>query len=158
MIMDQLMKMKSMKVSDNCTCIVSPETSLGLRIEWMKSRAHADRWSEEVVLLEEEMRRVLCFLDWKTIWWIHQGSLRQKASVELREGCAAYAAKQAGILRNMALSFAKKWLPLLEGHSLSVAGWPDWIMQYQQVSSFTPEVVIDETLVRDDDYDEDTLL
>src|SRR5882762_2397788 len=32
---------------------------LALRVEWAKSQARADRWNEEVVLLDEEMRRVI---------------------------------------------------------------------------------------------------
>ncbi|KAF5375829.1 hypothetical protein D9615_008231 [Tricholomella constricta] len=32
-----------------------------LCIEWCKSKARSDRWSEEVELLQEEMRRVLEF-------------------------------------------------------------------------------------------------
>ncbi|KAG0691527.1 hypothetical protein DFH29DRAFT_1010861 [Suillus ampliporus] len=37
----------------------------GVRIEWCKSRARALRWSEEVELLREEMRRVLQFFAWQ---------------------------------------------------------------------------------------------
>lgn len=36
-----------------------------LHIEWCKSQARARRWSEEVALLLEEMRRVTAFLDWQ---------------------------------------------------------------------------------------------
>ncbi|KAG1845839.1 hypothetical protein F4604DRAFT_1884248 [Suillus subluteus] len=37
----------------------------GVRIEWCKTRARALRWSEEVELLREEMRRVLQFFAWQ---------------------------------------------------------------------------------------------
>jgi hypothetical protein len=40
-----------------------------LRIEWAKTRAKALRYAEEVDLLEEEMRRVLQFLEWRASWW-----------------------------------------------------------------------------------------
>ncbi|KDQ53132.1 hypothetical protein JAAARDRAFT_137621, partial [Jaapia argillacea MUCL 33604] len=33
------------------------------------ARARAERWKEEVVLLQEEMQRVLEFLKWKSEWW-----------------------------------------------------------------------------------------
>jgi hypothetical protein len=37
-----------------------------LRVEWAKSRARSNRATEEVLLLLEEMRRVLLFLEWKS--------------------------------------------------------------------------------------------
>ncbi|KAJ7891640.1 hypothetical protein B0H14DRAFT_2560696 [Mycena olivaceomarginata] len=70
-----------------------------LRIEWAKTRAKAMRYAEEVDLLEEEMRRVLQFLDWRAEWWQSQVGLRVEKQPEeaLREGHAAYAMKQAGV-------------------------------------------------------------
>ncbi|KAF8059257.1 hypothetical protein FPV67DRAFT_1395314, partial [Lyophyllum atratum] len=41
----------------------------GIRLEWVKARARADRWREEVMLLEEEMRRVLEYCEWRASWW-----------------------------------------------------------------------------------------
>ncbi|KAF8183464.1 hypothetical protein K438DRAFT_1974947 [Mycena galopus ATCC 62051] len=41
-----------------------------LRIEWARARTRAWRWTEQVDLVEEEMRRVLQFLDWKAEWWL----------------------------------------------------------------------------------------
>ena len=46
------------------------ETDDILRSEWAKSRARANRCKEEVLLLKEEMRRVLVFLEWKSKWWL----------------------------------------------------------------------------------------
>ncbi|KAG2035513.1 hypothetical protein BDR03DRAFT_934885 [Suillus americanus] len=40
-----------------------------LRVEWCKARARYMQWAEEVELLQEEMRRVSCFLRWHTSWW-----------------------------------------------------------------------------------------
>ncbi|KAF8868999.1 hypothetical protein BD779DRAFT_1458588, partial [Infundibulicybe gibba] len=40
-----------------------------LRIEWCKSKARADRWSEEVELLGEEMRRVCAFFESRAAEW-----------------------------------------------------------------------------------------
>lgn len=39
-----------------------------LQAEWAKSRARATRWTEEVMLLKEEMRRALAFLNWRAQW------------------------------------------------------------------------------------------
>ncbi|KAG2143995.1 hypothetical protein BD769DRAFT_1383033 [Suillus cothurnatus] len=45
----------------------------GVRTEWCKSCVRALRWSEEVELLREEMRRVLEFFTWQQAWWEEQG-------------------------------------------------------------------------------------
>lgn len=82
-----------------------------LRIEWAKTRTKAMRYAEEVDLLEEEMRRVLQFLDWRAEWWQSQVGLRVEKQPEeaLREGHAAYAMKQAGYMKAMRARFAKNW-------------------------------------------------
>ncbi len=45
------------------------EDSNILRAEWARSRARVRRASEEVMLLREEMRRVLESLEFKASWW-----------------------------------------------------------------------------------------
>ncbi|KAJ7196053.1 hypothetical protein GGX14DRAFT_403533 [Mycena pura] len=45
-----------------------------LRIEWARTRAKAHRWSEEVDLLEEEMRRIRAFLTWHSKWWMERAT------------------------------------------------------------------------------------
>jgi hypothetical protein len=87
-----------------------------LRIEWCKARARAQRWSEEVRLLLEEMRRVLQFLQWKaSVWDMRAGFLQQDLENAERttdkllgsrlllasriEGVRAYAYRQAHIQR-----------------------------------------------------------
>ncbi|KAF7984577.1 hypothetical protein HWV62_13799 [Athelia sp. TMB] len=82
-----------------------------LRIEWCKSRARAMRWSEEVLLLREEMRRVIAFLSWHADWWIRQGEGRTDIdlSPEVRQGLQAYAARQAAIRKSMATHFDSLW-------------------------------------------------
>ncbi|KAF8054677.1 hypothetical protein FPV67DRAFT_1568861 [Lyophyllum atratum] len=75
-----------------------------LRIEWCKSKARADRWSEEVQLLLEEMRRVLQFFETMATKWKQrsEGScFVQKDSTSDSEGLQAYAARQASQFRAM---------------------------------------------------------
>ena len=36
-----------------------------MRAEWAQTKARADRWSEEKQLVQEEMRRVLAYFQWK---------------------------------------------------------------------------------------------
>ncbi|KAJ7160358.1 hypothetical protein C8R46DRAFT_1164810 [Mycena filopes] len=75
-----------------------------VRIEWAKARARAMQWREEVDLLEEEMRRVYQFLDWRAGWWTEQ-----------EEGEAAYAKRQSGVQRRLHGLFAIEWegLPVI---------------------------------------------
>ncbi|KIK74173.1 hypothetical protein PAXRUDRAFT_176491 [Paxillus rubicundulus Ve08.2h10] len=40
-----------------------------MRIKWCKARAQAQRWSEEIELLLEEMQRVLVFFKWEAACW-----------------------------------------------------------------------------------------
>ena len=74
---------------------------LGLRVEWCKARARAMRWSEEVLLLQEEMRRVMAYHAWRARWWDDQSMRSFGLSDELTEGLAAYAQRQAKIFRDM---------------------------------------------------------
>src|SRR5437016_2381511 len=89
----------------------------------MKSRARAARWSEEVALVTEEMRRVLCFLKWKADWWRLQGACRNVPDLNLQEGLLAYAAKQAHIFEEMARHFAALWRPELARVNIDTE-WP----------------------------------
>ncbi|KAF8139538.1 hypothetical protein K438DRAFT_1995909 [Mycena galopus ATCC 62051] len=45
-----------------------------IRVEWTKARGRAECWREELLLLEEEMRRVLEFCSWKALWWAERES------------------------------------------------------------------------------------
>jgi hypothetical protein len=71
------------------------------------------RWSEEVELLREEMRRVIQFFHWQVDWWEKQQYLRSDKVPEVLEGLAAYAAKQVSIRRAFGVHFRKLWAPYL---------------------------------------------
>jgi hypothetical protein len=53
------------------------------------------RWSEEVILLREEMRRVAAFLAWEADRWMSQQSAWEGTTQEDDEGLTAYALRQA---------------------------------------------------------------
>ncbi|KAF8181396.1 hypothetical protein K438DRAFT_1601641, partial [Mycena galopus ATCC 62051] len=78
-----------------------------IRIKWTKACARADRWHEEVILLEEEMRRVLEYCAWKVKWWEDRRNSRTGVSAELAEGLQAYATEQAA--RERYWSWQAKW-------------------------------------------------
>jgi hypothetical protein len=66
-------------------------------------------WSEEVVFLQEEMRRVLAFLEWHADWWEGHRALHEELDAVLDEGMRAYAGKQAHILQLMRNHFNHLW-------------------------------------------------
>ncbi|KAK7028741.1 hypothetical protein R3P38DRAFT_2937983 [Favolaschia claudopus] len=80
-----------------------------VRIEWAKTRARAMRWAEEVDLLEEELRRIDQFLQWRAEWWIAQINRRALADLPQLEGETAYAIRQASIQRTLAAEFTDEW-------------------------------------------------
>lgn len=83
---------------------------VGLQVEWTKAKCRADRWEEEVILLDEEMRRVLEYCDWKADWWKNLAEgVRDVASPALEVGMNAYAAQQSHQEHQIAESFAGKW-------------------------------------------------
>jgi len=83
---------------------------LALRVEWAKAKAHAARWEEEVILLDEEMRRTLQFCSWKAKWWRDQQSLRVLATDHiLSDGLKAFAEQQAAQEFDIAKDWEVKW-------------------------------------------------
>ncbi|KAJ7754133.1 hypothetical protein B0H14DRAFT_2405084 [Mycena olivaceomarginata] len=84
----------------------------GLRVEWCKAWARTRRWTEEVQLLKEEMRRTPLALRHKAQWWLERraptGFVGRHA-----EGAAAYATSQAALYNDLADSFKKLWAPLM---------------------------------------------
>jgi len=93
---------------------VDDETDDILRVEWAKSRARAARCREEVLLLKEEMRRVIAFLGWKMEWWTDRRATRTDVTnKDLLEGLQAYAEVQADLQKALKEDFCTKWtLPL----------------------------------------------
>ncbi|KAJ6547992.1 hypothetical protein DFH09DRAFT_926685 [Mycena vulgaris] len=84
-------------------------TTAALRIEWAKTRARSLRWSEEVDLLEEEMRRIQQFLMWRSDWWLEKVGARGLEDGPQAEGETAYAVRQAGLLADLCARFADQW-------------------------------------------------
>ena len=85
------------------------------RYEWMTCRARADRWKEEEELLQEEMRRVIVYLDWKSRMWSEKVGIRMGSCPPgIQRGVDAYACKQAHLHREIAISFSSQWLPYLK--------------------------------------------
>ncbi|KAJ7051468.1 hypothetical protein C8F01DRAFT_1339499 [Mycena amicta] len=88
------------------------ENDEALRIEWARTRARALRWSEELDLLEEEMRRITEFLAWRAGWWESRIGLKTAVDLAEAEGCEAYARRQAKMKRLLSADFRRQWTPL----------------------------------------------
>ena len=97
-----------------------------MRAEWAQTRARMSRWGEELLILQEEMRRVLAFFEWKATWWLEQGNRRQGLEPSVHVGIVAYAHKQATIFSRMAARCATYWLPVMEQYGII----PTWAGRY----------------------------
>ncbi|RXW16131.1 hypothetical protein EST38_g9723 [Candolleomyces aberdarensis] len=80
-------------------------------VEWGKSRARAQRYQEEIQLVQEEMDRTLRFFVWKAADWRSKGiAPRTKPiSTEYAEGLKAYAERQAALCKSLSNSFKSQW-------------------------------------------------
>ncbi|KAJ7721966.1 hypothetical protein DFH07DRAFT_783991 [Mycena maculata] len=94
----------------DCKRLGTDASLLAVRVEWSKAKARKERWEEEVELLREEMKRVLRFLWWHTMWWeIRRATRREGVTPELLAGLQAYAARQAAIHREITRGFKRVW-------------------------------------------------
>ena len=68
------------------------------------------RWSEEVSLIQEEMRRVLEYMSWSANWWSGHAAVASMAhDPYLTEGLTGYAAKQADLRLSLRNHFEMLW-------------------------------------------------
>lgn len=96
--------------------VVSPdEVNKDMQVEWAQCIARADRWEEEVTLLQEEMRRVVQFLAWRSRKWFLRINARAGTTTSVvRAGISSYAKKQESIYRNLAIQFSRCWHSALQ--------------------------------------------
>jgi hypothetical protein len=97
------------------------EVNQTVRHEWMTCRARADRWKEESDLLQEEMRRVIAFLEWKSMWWGGKVGSRLGSTADIQHGIDGYARKQANTYHGLAVSLGTQWIPHLLALDLDVS-------------------------------------
>ena len=90
-----------------------------LWVEWMIAFVRLERWKEVVELLQEEMHRMVMFLEWKSWDWLAKVEVpRGNTTQDIESGLNAYARKQAAVYRNLAVSFATLWRPTLVSYGL----------------------------------------
>ncbi|KAK7021051.1 hypothetical protein VNI00_017540 [Paramarasmius palmivorus] len=88
------------------------EIEASLRVEWCKARARACRAREELILVEEEMRRSIQFCTWKSRWWISQVGKCQDTTSWQAEGLKAYAIQQAYLEHQRGQAWTDRWQPV----------------------------------------------
>ena len=103
----------------NATAVSPDEVNEDMRVEWAQCVARADRWGEEVILLQEEMRRVVQFLEWRSRDWLAKANLRTgTATSAVCAGLSAYANKQGSVFGGLAVRFSQRWRSALISLSL----------------------------------------
>ena len=116
------------------------EVNETIRHEWMMCRARADRWREESELLQEEMRRVVAFLEWKSSSWGERVRSRSGSiAVDIQHGVDSYACKQASVYHDLAVSLANQWLPHLLAMGLDIT----WAKAHPWAAEITSPVTED---------------
>lgn len=88
--------------------------NIALRSEWAKAWARTRRWTEEVLLIKEEMRRVLQYHENRALWWEERRGSGRVMSLRHAEGIAAYAQDQANLHRRMAAHCICVWSGIRE--------------------------------------------
>jgi hypothetical protein len=98
-----------------------------MRVEWAQSIARADRWEEEVTLLQEEMRRVVQYLEWRSDDWLAKVDNRaDSVSLVVQAGLSAYAKEQSALYHNLTVRFCQYWRSALISLSLP----HDWATEF----------------------------
>ncbi|KAJ7810080.1 hypothetical protein B0H14DRAFT_3480890 [Mycena olivaceomarginata] len=94
-----------------------------LRVEWCKVYARMRRWHEDVVLVEEEMRRTIEFGGWMVAQWEVSTSARtQGVDLALAEGLRVYSLKHISHEEKMCTMLVSQWAGLCEKAQVYMAG------------------------------------
>jgi hypothetical protein len=89
---------------------------IAVHVEWSKAKAWKDRWVKEVLVLREEVKRVLRMLRTIQGEWSARARQRSGIDAQLAGGLKAYALRQVHVHRAIAEVFHSGW-----GHSVASA-------------------------------------
>lgn len=134
-----------------------------MRVEWAKARARMYRWQEELLIVQEEMRRVIAYHMWKAAWWQERASLRSYGDLTILSGLSGYAHKQAAICSRMAEQCALHWLPRLKCRGVTPLWAADYDSLLSQVQGCRADVPVDDddtmldSIEGNEDFDEGDL-
>ena len=103
-------------------------------------RVRADWWKEESELLQEDMRRIVAFLKWKSTWWGEKvGSRLGLVTADIQHGIDGYTHRQANTYHKLTVSLANQWLP----HLLNMGLATSWAKTYSWAAEVISPVVGD---------------
>ncbi|KAJ7780676.1 hypothetical protein DFH07DRAFT_765194 [Mycena maculata] len=96
-----------------------------LRVEWCKAYTRTRRWREDVVLVEEEMRRTIEFGFWMAATWEVRASARSwGVDRPQREGLVAYAKEHMAREEETSTQLQRKWAGIRAKGRAYLAGEP----------------------------------
>lgn len=81
-------------------------------MEYVKVKARVTCWHEEILLIVEEMRRMVTFLQWKSHWWRNLMA-EHHICIDIQRGSLAYSCHQEAQLLDLGRKFAVLWCPTL---------------------------------------------
>lgn len=128
------------------------ELDESLRVEWAKARARLGRWKEELLLVQEEMRRAIEYLRWESDLWRQRAQLPPWKAPDVAHGIVAYARKQSSLSHALAGRFSSAWVPVLAQHGLV----PQW--DANGLADSTAEGMLEANLqddATDDEHEQD---
>ncbi len=99
-------------------------------MEYAKAKARVARWHEEILLIVEEMRRTVAFLQWKSNWWRNLIA-EHHVRIDIQRGSLAYSRRQEAQLLSLARTFAILWRPTLVAGSFDIS-WVDSFLDIRQ--------------------------
>ncbi|KAJ7821736.1 hypothetical protein B0H13DRAFT_2377113 [Mycena leptocephala] len=115
-----------------------------LRVEWAKAYSRSNRWREDLVVVEEEMRRTIQFGWFAERQWLERATARTvmlgrsvPIDAAVREGARAYALEQADRERRTSAKLERDWAPIrakagayLKGEDMS--GLPNVVVEVDE--------------------------
>lgn len=94
-----------------------------LRVEWCKAYAWLRRWNEDVVIVDEEMKRTIEFGEWMALEWEQRATARTaNMTPALAEGLRVYALEHVEREQWMCLKLTAQWAGLREKARVYLAG------------------------------------
>ncbi|KAJ7740338.1 hypothetical protein B0H16DRAFT_1324487, partial [Mycena metata] len=119
------------------------------RVEWCRAYARMRRWHEDIVLVEEEMRRTIEYGAWMGGQWEMRATARSAdLTPSLSEGLCAYALEHVQREKDTCLKLSKQWAGLRERAIVYLVGIP-------AEARTQPEIVVDVGLEDVDPTDEE---
>lgn len=111
------------------------------RADWARLRSRALRWTEQVSMLCEEMRRVVTTHMKTSEAWVKCGDEvlvnEPNLQLDISRGLSAYAYRQARIYEALAIGCIERWVPLTVKHDI-VVQWPVSLAPYAAVPTTAP--------------------